>query len=137
MTDIERTSGMYKIEVMGNHVKIKDYYNNHYSETILEGLPFLLRYYNYIMNNSVSSERLHMDIVNYKRVFGEFPPYDFDGNYVKKDRTPGLLAFIKSTFNYGKKYTKNELERLDYATIKAIYEMKKIVGDIPTECSTI
>lgn len=133
MTNITRNSGMYKIAIFDNHVRIKDDYNSHYAETTLEGLPFLLRYYNYIMNNYVSGDSLHMDIMNYKRVFGEFPPYDFDGNYVKKDRVPGLLSFIKSTLNYDKKYNKDELERLDYETIKVIYEMKKAVGNIPME----
>lgn len=137
MTDVIRISGMYKLTVNGNHIIIRDNCNNHYSETTSEGLPFLLRYYNYIKNNHVSGERLRTDIMNYKRVFGEFPPYDFKGNYVQNDRTPGLLSFIKSTLNYGKKYTKNELEQLDYSVIKTIYEMKKAIGDIPMECSTI
>lgn len=137
MTDVIRSSGMYKLEIIGKLVKIRDNYNNHHAETTLNGLPFLLRYYNYIMHNYIGGEGLHIDTNNYKRVFGELPPYDFEGNYVKKDRVPGLLAFIKSALDYDKKYTKNELERLDYGTIKAIYEMKKAVGDIPMECSTI
>lgn len=137
MTDIRRRSGQYKLEVYGEKIIIIDDYNSHYTETAFEGLPFLLKYYNYIMNNNVSGEGLHIDIMNYKRVFGELPPYNFSGNYVKKHRVSGLLGFIQSSLNYDKKYTRDELEQLDYEAIKSIYYMRKAVGNIPTECSTI
>ena len=133
MIDIVRRSGQYKLEVYRGKISITDDCNIHYAETVLKGLPYLMKYYKYILNNHVSDEDLYVGIINYKRVFGELPPYNFSGNYVKKDRVRGLLEFIQSALNYDKKYTRDELEQLDYETIKSIYETRKAVGNMPME----